>query len=222
MVGLLVTAIALFVLAYAEGNRINFKRLKIIKTGLISLEYLPKDASIFINGKQAKSAKTFARNLTPGVYVFKIAKDTYSTWQFELNIEPQSINVYNDVILFKSAPVLGSLTDARKIALLKSPSDVLVGKTDPNGLFSNDYEIWVNAQVISRFSTPIRQVEWYSDNSHIIFQQGKEIRVIEKNGDNDTLLVALTQDTISRFAISSDGQELYYVDGTDYKVAKIR
>lgn len=221
-VGLLVTAIALFVLAYAQGNRINFKRLKIIKTGLISIEYLPKDSAVFINGKQAKNAKSFARNLTPGRYYFKISKVNYTTWQLDTDIAPESVNVYEDVVLFKSAPEINVLTDARKISLLKSPTEVLVGAKDPNGLFSNDYELWVKDRVIARFSTIIKQAEWYPDNSHIVYQQSKEIRIIEKNGNNDTLLVTLSQDNLSRFALSSDGTELYYLDGTDYKVAKIR
>lgn len=222
MVALLVTVIALIVLAYAQGNRINFKRLKLIKTGLISVEYVPKDSTVFINGKQAKNAKSFARNLTPGNYTFKISKETYTMWQLELNIAPESVNVYKNVVLFKSKPAINLLSDARKIALLKSPTEVLVGAGDPYGLFANDYELWVRDRVIARFSTPIRQAEWYSDNYHILYQQGKEIRIIEKNGTNDTLLITLDQDTLSRFAVSSDGQELYYLDGLDYKVASIR
>jgi len=221
-VAALITALALVVLSYAEGNRFDLKNLRTIRTGLISAEYLPKDSSVYINDKQIKIGKSFAKNVPPGQYNIRISKETYKSWQVDLKIESKSVNVYRNVVLFKDSPRIETLTDARKIALLNGPNDFLASRADRNGLFSNYFEIWVEQKIVARFSTPINQVTWYPDRAHILYQQGKEIRIIEKNGLNDTLLATLGTDSPTKFALSSDGSELYYTDGTDYKLAKIR
>lgn len=221
MVGLLVTAVALTVLAYAQGNRIDYKHMKVIRTGVIILQYLPKDSDVLINDKKVKTAKTFVRNLPPASYSFSIQKTGYTSWEANLFIDEESVNVYQNVILFRANPEISALADERKIALLNIPNEILASGSN-NGLYSNDYEIWVKDIVISRFSTPIRQAIWYSDNSHVVYIQNKEIRVVEKNGQNDTLLVKLDNDVDAKIALSSDGQELYYWDGSNYKMAKIK
>lgn len=221
-VGALITFLALTVLFYAQGNRFDFKNLRTIKTGLISVEYLPKDSEVYINDKKIKIGKSFAKNLPPAQYSFYISKNTYRTWQMDLNIDSKSVNVYKDVVLFKEEPLVETLTDERKISLLNGPSDQLASRVDRNGLFSNNFEIWVEQKIVARFSTPINHVIWYSDRAHILYQQDQEIRVIEKNGFNDTLLVTLSQNIPTKFAINSDGSELYFSDDGVYKVAKIR
>jgi hypothetical protein len=87
---------------------------------------------------------------------------------------------------------------------------------------SNGYEIWVGEKLVTRFSEPILNVSWYPDLSHIIFQEGNEIRVIDKNGKNDTLLIKMNQSGPARFTVGGKGEELYFVDNGKYKVAKIR
>ncbi len=221
-VGAVITFLALSVLFYAEGNRFDFINFRTIKTGLISIEYLPKDSEVFINDKKIQVGKTFAKNLRPARYSFKISKNTYKTWQIDLNIDSKSVNVYKDVVLFKDHPVVEELTDNRKMSLLNGPSDQLASRSDRNGLFSNGFEIWVEQKIISRFSTPISQVIWYSDHTHVLYQQGREIRIIEKTGLNDTLLATLSGESPTKFQINSDGSELYFLDSGDYKIAKIR
>ena len=221
-VGTLITVLALSVLFYAQGNRFDFKTFQTIKTGQISIEYLPRDSQIYINDKRVEVAKSFAKNLSPGWYLFKVAKEGYTPWQVNLNIASRSVNIYKNVMLFKSSPQIEVLTDQRKISTLSGPSDQLASRGDKNGLFANGFEIWLDQKIVARFSTQINQVVWYSDRAHILYQQGKEIRVIEKNGMNDTLLATLSKETPTRFAVSSDGVELYFLDDNTYKVARIR
>lgn len=220
-VGVLVTIIALFVLMYADGDRFNFLTFKIIKTGVVSIDFLPKDAVVYLDNKKVDINKnSFIRNLPPSEYNFIVTKDDYVPWQLDLEVKPSSVNVYKKVVLFYKQPVISELNDNKKIALVNSPRDTLA-VNDPNGLYANDYEILVSNKLVARFSTPIKNVVWYYDNAHILYQQGNEIRIMESNGKNDTQLVTLASGSITRFATSSDGTELYYYDNS-YKVAKIR
>jgi hypothetical protein len=222
LVGLLISAIAIVVLLYAQGNRINFVRMKVIKTGLVSIEFLPKDANVYVNNKRVDVKNSLAKNLSPGSYYIQIEKSDYTTWQTQLHIESESVTVFSNVLLFKKEPLIEALIDERKISLLKNPNEDLIGKNTIAGLFSNNYEIWVDNQVIARYSTPISRVSWYSDNAHILFQQGDSIHIIEASGQNDTSLVKLNSDAPTKFVASSDGTELYFIDNSVYKVAHIR
>jgi hypothetical protein len=92
-----------------------------------------------------------------------------------------------------------------------------------SGLTNQGYEIWNNNTLITRFSEPVSKAIWYtSDQDHIVFQQGNEIRVIELSGSNDTLLVTLSSGNPASFILNDKGDRLYFKDGDSYKVAEIR
>ncbi|OQA02788.1 MAG: hypothetical protein BWY68_00917 [bacterium ADurb.Bin400] len=76
--------------------------------------------------------------------------------------------------------------------------------------------------MVARFSKPVIRAMWYPDLEHIVYQQGKQIRVMEKTGLNDTLLVELSSDSPTVFTIGNKGQELYYADNGEYYWTNIK
>ncbi|MFA7254198.1 MAG: hypothetical protein WC107_06645 [Patescibacteria group bacterium] len=222
LVGAIIFCLAIALIRYAQGYRIDFQSFRMIKTAVLVLDYQPKDAKVLLNGKSAKYLRTsFAKNLLPGFYNISVEKEGYTPWQMPLNMPTESVNVFKDIVLFKKEIEISELIDQRKIAILNEPVSLLAQKSE-NGLFMNSNEIWVGNQLVTRFSTQLKKVIWYSDMYHIVFQAGNEIRVIEKNGMNDTLLATLSQETVATFNINNRGDELYFIDGGQYKIAKIR
>ena len=220
-VGLVVVIISLSAIFYAYGYRLNYSNLKIVKTGIASFNFTPKDASLYIDNKFQKGKNSIVINLLPARYHFAIKKDGYADWNRTIELASGSVTVFDNIVLFKNPITTSILTDQHKIDLLNSPTDILATQS-ANEVTADGYEIWAGNNLVTRFSSPIGKVAWYPDSSHIIFQQGNEIRVIEIDGMNDTLLVTLTDNKPANFAVGSGGKELYFTDNGQYKVAEIR
>ncbi len=218
--GILIAIISIGILAYGEGYRFNLVTFKFDKTGVIHLEFLPHDATVTVNGISDQDYSSFTQNARPGFYSVSVAKDSYTTWLTQFRLESASVNDYRNIVLFKSNIEPQVLTDQGKISLINAPLDVLAANS-PGQLQFNSYEIWIDQNLVTRFAEPIQNAIWYPDTAHVVYQQGDEIRVIEINGQNDTLLVNLSSKTKTKYAIGSRGTELYYLDGDTYKIAVI-
>lgn len=218
---LAISAIAGSMIFFTHGYRINLKNLKVEKTGLISIDYSPSDAELYINQEKVSARNTYAKNVWPGTYSVEIKMKGFTTWEKDLFVAAESVNAFKNIILFKESPVVSELTDNNKIAILNNPVDILASNARDR-LYYNSHEIWAGDKLVTRLSDPILKAVWYPDLFHIIYQQGNQIRVIEVTGTNDSLLVRLNQDTPTHFAVGNRGEELYFIDQDKYLVATIR
>jgi len=216
-----VVVLSLLIIAYGLGYRYDYKAFKVLKTGILVVQGPPNDAVVHVNKALGKITQNkFSKSLTPGMYSVEVSKDGFVTWHESLRVESSSINLFDDVVLFRSAPIVSEITDTKKIALLETPEDILANAN--NDFSVRGYEIWIGDQLTTRLSTPVLRAIRYPDMSHVVYQQGDEIRIIENNGKNDTLLVKLSTPTATKFVISARGTELYYLDGDVNKMAVIR
>lgn len=221
LVAFVILIIALTLIFYAQGWRINFNTLKIYKTGLFLLSSSPIPDKIFIGNNEFNGKKEFTQNLLPGSYKVRALKNGYVEWSREITIKPEMVSYYNNVILIRQDIKVENLVDQSKIIFLNSPDTILVENAKDKLAF-NKYEIWTDDRLITRFSEPISNVKWYPDMQHIIFQQGDEIRIIDNGGFNNILLVKLSSAEQTRFQIGGQGQELYFFDNGEYKKAIIK
>lgn len=221
LVALVIIIFASSLIFYAQGWRINLKTLKIYKTGLFLYKSSPVPDKIFIGNESYDGKKEFSFNLLPGSYTVRAEKSGYVEWSREITIKQEMVSFYDDTLLFYSKPKIEDLTDQSKIDFLNNPDTILLENARDNLAF-NKYEIWTGDKLITRFSEPINGVEWYPDMKHILFQQGDEIRIIDNDGFNNTLLVKLSSTQPSKFQIGGKGLELYYSDGEKYKKAIIK
>lgn len=225
-VGLVMAALGFYVLFVAQGYQMNWKNFKLLKTGIISVSAYPKDSEVFLNNKFVHKGSIinrspYSKNLAPGYYNVRVKKEDHHTWEATFRVEAEKVTRYPSVVLFKSTPVITPLTDQRKIELIYSPEETLAIK-DANSLNYYGSEIWLNGTLVTRFSNPILSISWYPDKAHIIFQQKDEIRIIDKDGSNNVLLVKLGSELPTRFTTNHKGDELYYVDRGQYYQALIR
>ncbi|MEW6407197.1 MAG: PEGA domain-containing protein [Patescibacteria group bacterium] len=96
---------------YAIGYRLDLATKSIKQTGVLILESTPKNAEIFLNDKQI-SQKTPAKikNLLPGDYKIKIAKDNYIFWEKKLPIISRQTTWASYITLFYEIPKTENLT----------------------------------------------------------------------------------------------------------------
>lgn len=220
-VALFVTLLSVSILFYAEGYRFNYKNFKIFKTGVLAISCYPKDVTVKLNSRIKSDKTPYSANLLPGHYSIEISKPGFVTWSQTVRVESEMVENFKSTVLFREKPEIATLTDQKLINSLNSPIDSLaIG--NKSGIYHSDYEIWLDDNLVTRFSEPILKAIWYADKQHIIYQQGDQIRVIEITGTNDTLLVDLNNSTRTNFIINDKGDELFYKDGSDYKKAVIR
>jgi len=218
---IIIALISLFLIYYVQGYRVDWKNMSLIQTGVMVLFTDPAPDRIVINGEEQEVDNELALSLTPGHYDVEISKEGFSTWQRSLNVGSEIVASEKDIILFRTNPETTTLLEQKNIDLINAPDTTLV-EFAPQELHSNGHEIWVNSNLVTRFSKDATNVKWYPDMAHIMYQMDDEIRIIEATGYNDTLLVKLSSDSLSRFAIGGKGKELYFTDNDLYFKAIIK
>lgn len=218
---IIIILIALFLILYVQGYRVDWNNWKLIQKGVMVLFTEPDPDRIVINGEEQEVDDEFALSLTPGHYEILITKENYSSWTRTLNVGSEIVASQKDIVLFRINPETSELSDQKNIDLINAPDTTLV-EFAPEELSSNGHEIWVNGNLVTRFSKDVVSVKWYPDMAHIMYQMDDEIRIIEVSGFNDTLLVKLLSDSPSRFAIGGKGKELYFTDNDLYFKATIK
>ena len=220
-VAALIVIIASFLVIYSLGYKINLTSRKIIKTGLIVLSVNPLPDKITVNGKDVAAKEDVAIPLEAGNYDVRVYKDGYQEWNVRSEVKAELVNYYKYIELFKSNVQLVETSDSTVVSALNSPSSVLAVNA-PKGLSNNDYEIWIQQKLVTRFSTPISQVAWFPDNHHIIFLRDNAVHIIDEAGNNDKTLVELPGSENSRFLLVDKGQKIYVLSGGKYYTAIIQ
>lgn len=214
---LVIVCVAAYLIIFANGYKINYRSWKIEKTGMIYLKSEPKEVEVWING-ELKSDKTPYKyaEIFPGKYELRLVKYGFTDWSYTFEVEPGMVSSNNYIKLFLSTPE-NLIPNQAEIDSL----DRLAQEREAKGLIiKNENEIWFNDVLITRFSQPIKKVVWHPDLKHIFFQIGKEIRIMEPDGSNNTKLIGLESDKVSTFVPLESGKYLLYRDGDSTK--KIR
>ncbi len=218
---LIILLISTYLIVYSMGYKINLSSRKIIKTGMIVLSVNPKPDSITINGESKPVKIDNSYVLAPGYYDILVKKEGYHDWSVRSLVAEEMVNYYSPTMLFKDKIKLEELTEVSKINYLNSPTSTLA-ENAPKGLKYNDYEIWIDDNLITRYSKKINVVIWYPDYHHLAYQQGSEIRIVDDMGLNDTLLVNLPDASEAKFTFGGKKKELYIYQSGKYYLAQIQ
>jgi hypothetical protein len=219
-VALIIAILGFSVLFYAEGYRINFKTWEVSRIGILYVSSIPKSASVYVNNTFRKTKTPFNISLDPGVYTVQIQKKGYVSWEKNVKVESTKVSSFENIVLFKNNIEPQEIIDQKKIASINEPISILSGAN--KGLYYNSHEIWVNNSIVARFSEEIQRAVWYSDNNHVVYQQGNKLRIIQLDGTYDLELISLSNETPTNFAVSDNGNELYFYDNGKYYSAIIR
>lgn len=96
------------IILYTAGYRYNWRLQRIEQTGVISVDALPTDATVYINGiKITKSIPLRMEGLAPGTYSLEIKKPGYKSWRKNIAVESQQSTYIKNIVLFReSFPIL--------------------------------------------------------------------------------------------------------------------
>lgn len=209
---------AFLIVLKANGYQLNYKNFKILKTGMITLNGYNTGETIIFNGKDLKRGLPIKlSNLEPKTYEIVIEAKGYQNWQKNIKVDDGVVSSYQNIVLFfseaKDYPVDSSATiDLLTKDALKSTRDIqIVGN-----------EIFYQNNLVSRFSQPVLRASLYPDGSHIIFQVENEVRSVELDGGNNTLLFKLSSNDPTIFSFENNGAVIIFKDGDQIKAKVVR
>jgi hypothetical protein len=206
---------------YAQGYSINFKNFKIIKNGLMVLKFTDKPDKIKVSGREIKAKETVANTMQGGEYNVVALKDGCENWERNIKIVPEVLSEQRDIIFIVSNATISSMTQD-EINWMNSTPDSSLAESPRGKLSTNSYEIWLDERLITRVSSKISQVKWYSDNAHITYLTNDEIRIIDTDGLNNTTLIKLDEAINVKYLFRYQGKVIYFRDNDKYHKAKVR
>ncbi len=100
------------ILSYSLGYHIDFHKLIIYKTGILSIRSTPSGASIYINGKLYQDI-TPARieELRPGTYSIEVKREEFFPWQKDLSVRSNMVTRAENILLFPTLQVTEKVSD---------------------------------------------------------------------------------------------------------------
>lgn len=208
--------LSFILLVAVAGYRINWLNLSISQTSLVWLKGNEKNVTIYFDGKKISDDLPLRINyVNEGWREVVITKKGYHDWKKSFYADTGQAYEFREIVMFASDAKPEVVTDKELIASL---GNVIL----PVNISVEDGELLANDRLVSRFSTDPSSFEWYKDGKHILYQIGKEIRVIDTSGDNDLLLVRLENEVATKMRLINGGKYLLYSDGDQVKKVRIR
>jgi hypothetical protein len=177
------------ILSYSLGYKIDYKELKIYKTGIIYLKSQPAGASVYLNGA-ILSFETPGRieELRPGEYYVEVRKEGFYPWQKILVVRPNMVTKAEEIVLFPLSQEISRVIDRDMTDFAVSDNNVIYYMS-ASGLFSMNMD-GTNIRRLSSYSEwpdKIKGKAFSPDGNKLLFFDNKHIWVIylkqEKPGD---------------------------------------
>lgn len=93
---------------YAKGYRIDIPNGSFEQTGVLSVNSVPKRASITFDGvEKGRTPKTIS-GITPGMHTVTLTKDGYFDWTMEVQVDAETL-VPIETVLFLKKPVISTI-----------------------------------------------------------------------------------------------------------------
>ena len=165
------------ILSYSLGYHIDFHKLAIYKTGILSLRSTPSGASIYINGKLYPDI-TPARieELRPGTYSVEVRREGLFPWQKDLVVRPNMVTRAENILLFPILQATEKVSDCETGNFFIPEDRSQIYYMTKSGLYRSNID-GTNPKKLSSYS------EWPSDIlGKKLSPDGKKILYFNENG----------------------------------------
>jgi len=177
------------ILSYSLGYHIDYRELKVFKTGIISIKSQPAGASVFVNGASiAQETPARIEELKPGIYKVEVRREGFFPWQKDLAVRPNMVTKAEDIVLFpmtKSMKRLGTL-DVVNFAVSDRGYLYSMAK---DGLYrsSMDGGLAKRLSAHSNWPSDIRGKKFSPDGNKLLFFTEYRIWVVDLGADKTAL-----------------------------------
>ncbi len=128
--------VAPLLVLYTTGYRYNFQKHKIEQIGVLFLDTIPTNASLWLNNELLSTTRPLRlTNLRPNYYTVKAEKDGYFIWQKDLEVKSRESTLAYDIVLFKNnTPTMLEKNNIQTYDL-STKGDILT--------FTKNNEVWI-------------------------------------------------------------------------------
>ncbi|MDD5731579.1 MAG: hypothetical protein PHU42_01690 [Patescibacteria group bacterium] len=113
--------------------------------------------------------------------------------KFELSDDFDLVELNNAGDIFiKNKGTLYKINDKNDLALIdKAVEDLVAAESQNQFLYTREFEIWIydsntkQSKMVTRFSKKIENLQEFFNSRYLIYQQGKDIEAIKKDGKNN-------------------------------------
>lgn len=162
------------ILSYALGYKIDYRALKVYKTGILHISSNPAGASIYINGRvHPDVTPAQVEELKPGRYKVEVRREGFYPWERELVVRPNMVTRADRIVLFPIAQDMKVLSEREVIDFTVSDKNYIYFfskaglfrvNIDGSGLKRlSAYSNWPDAKIEKKFSPDGAKIMLYND-----------------------------------------------------------
>ncbi len=206
-----------FIVLYTAGYRYSLESGTFVRTGVLSVNSVPRNVSLFIDGVDLdRTTPHVVKYILPGSYDVHLEREGYHAWTGTVDIYSGETTYLQDVLLFQNAPpelVLETPVDF----LTPSPNNTTVAyQVDAQGWS----EVWLYEldsglqRLIDRFvSTPTETVylAWSAEGGYLLAENSlaHAFQVYKGDGQMVTVDETALEDVQTAFWHPSNDNVLY-------------
>lgn len=199
--------VALFILLYMAGLRVNWTAKTVRATSSIYIELANKakePVEYILNGQTGTgTAPITLGQLTPGSYSLTVRQADHQEWHRSFRLDPGQAVSFTDILLVPTLITPRTPTEA-EAKLADSPLVIA-----DEGLRVNRTELYLQEddeeELLLRLSEQISQAVWLPDKAHIVLLAGQTAALVEVSGTNMTPLFTVPAEGVNRLFVSNDG-----------------
>ncbi|MDD5496052.1 MAG: PEGA domain-containing protein [Candidatus Omnitrophica bacterium] len=220
------------VLSYSLGYKIDYGKLRIYKTGIISIKTNPAGANIYVNGRAFKDlSPSRIEELKPGSYNIEVKKDGFYPWQKELSVKPNMVTQAEDIVLFPVAKDIKRIGECETVDFFISDRNDIFYMTK-EGLFKSnmDGDNFRKISAYSEWPDDIIDKKVSLDGRKILFFDKYHIWIAHLNVEDNTakaignIRIEKLLDSISQISDVfwySDSRHIIFVTDKDINAAEL-
>lgn len=163
-------------LSYALGYKIDYRNLKIYKTGIIYLSSTPSGASVYINGRLYKDyTPAQIEELKPGSYKIEVRREGFYPWEGKLEVAPNMVTKADKIVLFPVMRQIKRLSEPEISDFAVSDKGIIYYFTQ-SGLYKtgadktilkkiSSYSNWPDRITGKKFSPDASKLLYFNENA---------------------------------------------------------
>lgn len=220
------------VLSYSLGYHIDYKNIRIYKTGIIYLKSRPSGALVYVNGRLFSDiTPTRIEELKPGSYTIEVKREGFYPWRKDLSVRPNMVTKADEIVLFPISIGAKKIVDTRAVDFTVSDKNYIYYMTD-SGLFRSGLD-GANPRKISSHSNwpeDIKGKKFSPGGDKLLYFNVRNIWLAYLNPEARPGLtgelgmvyeVLNSPDPIRDVFWYSDSSHIVYVTDSDINVAEI-
>ena len=202
-----ILGVALAVIAYGRGYRVDLNKNSLKPTGLVSATSDPTGAEVSVDGV-LKTATNNSFNVDPGFYTITIKKEGYIPWEKKVRVQGEVVSQAS-AFLFPTNPSLSPITTLGIVNPTLSPDGTKVAYAIPS--FGTRTGLWyyeLSEGPLGRNRDPIQidqnstydfknsTITWSPDATQLLVENTDSSHLYTINKPNTFTDVTLTRQTV--------------------------